>query len=406
LSKKESIRKRLLLASGRRAARSSQPGAATPAAAAAAGVAVAAAVARPRTASGVQPAGGASDHPVPSTTPVKLKKSLPPAMDAPGLSGSGRARDDVGQDGGGGGGGNVEDDTGLAPAVAEASSKWMSKAEEARNRLRRHRRSTSLGDGTELGRVSTSDVDDGTGASDVVVTASVVSGAASSLSAVPVKAVSSKLAKLGSVTGVLSKPRSSNMNLHSKIKPSAAEVAKQAADNAAAFERRGDSGEEPTAPAPPVVHGLDEAEMVLRMGSLASAAQLSKARASVARMIDLLNGVLAASRRLSCEPQNVYGYLLMRIGQPTDAVSAAVSLEDDVGADKVRQMAAATTELRDLLRIKVQDNNDLRLAATALRETSGFFQRLDAAAGQYRVAPHKLLAAQRPNLAGGESRGW
>ena len=38
----------------------------------------------------------------------------------------------------------------------------------------------------------------------------------------------------------------------------------------------------------PVVHGMDEAEMVLRMGSLASADQLSSARAAVSRMSELL----------------------------------------------------------------------------------------------------------------------
>jgi hypothetical protein len=146
---------------------------------------------------------------------------------------------------------------------------------------------------------------------------------------------------------------------------------------------------------------------VLRLGgSLASADQLSKARASVARMTELLDGVLATSRRLRCEPQNVYGYLLKRIGQPTDAVSAAVPLEQAVGADKVNQMVEATTELRSVLRIKVQDNNDLRLAATALRETTGFFKRLEAAAGQAGMEQHALLAAQRPESAKGGRKGW
>ena len=64
--------------------------------------------------------------------------------------------------------------------------------------------------------------------------------------------------------------------------------------------------------------GLDEAELVLRLGSLADAEQLAVARAAVARMTELLDDVHGTSRNLRCEPQNVYGHLLHRIGQPVD----------------------------------------------------------------------------------------
>ena len=40
------------------------------------------------------------------------------------------------------------------------------------------------------------------------------------------------------------------------------------------------------------------------------------------------------------------------MGQPTDAVSAAIPLEQALGAEKVRDMVNVTMELRNLLRIK------------------------------------------------------
>ena len=150
------------------------------------------------------------------------------------------------------------------------------------------------------------------------------------------------------------------------------------------------------------MHGLDEAEMVLRVGSLSSAETLADARAAVGRMRRLLSDVYAASKALRCEPQNAYGHLLHRVGQPTDRESRDVDLDGLLGREKVLDMVASTAELRNLLRVKVQDNNDLRLAATALGETAGFFARLDAEAAKRNVQPHEVLAAQRPE--GGRAR--
>ena len=48
------------------------------------------------------------------------------------------------------------------------------------------------------------------------------------------------------------------------------------------------------------------------------------------------------------------------------------------------------------------DGENLRLAATALGETAGFFARLDAEAAKRNVQPHEVLAAQRPE--GGRAR--
>ena len=417
-TKKESIRKRLQ--SGRRAAAAA--GAAGAVGAGATGATATATTTRPQSASGAAHT-SSSEHPMPSTTPVKLKKAPPPPVDVLATPGTSMG-------GGGSGGGDGVDGEKISPAAAKAASKWMSKAEDARNRLRRHRKSTSVGNGSELAGVGVVGAVGDDGASDVVVTASVVGTAVSSSAAAAstsapastagssaISSAAAKLAKLGSVTGV-SKPRSSVPNFSLKSKQTAAEIAKRTAENAVAFEGSAEAGAGGadasegggSSPGVPVVHGLDEAEMVLRLGgSLASQQQLSKARASVARMTELLDGVLATSRRLRCEPQNVYGYLLKKIGQPTDAVSAAVPLEQAVGTDKVNQMVEATTELRSVLRIKVQDNNDLRLAATALRETTSFFKRLDGAAGACGMEPHALLAAQ-PGAsgagAGAGRKGW
>jgi hypothetical protein len=68
-------------------------------------------------------------------------------------------------------------------------------------------------------------------------------------------------------------------------------------------------------------------------------------------------------------------------------------------------MVSVTAELRGLLRIKVQDNTDLQLAATALRETASFFARLDDAAEKCSMEPWKVLEAQRPSR-GQATRGW
>ena len=297
-------------------------------------------------------AGAEEDGPVPSTTPVKLRK--PPAAPTDG-----------------------------SRSLDAAAVPALSKAEEARNRLRgsRHRRSSS-------------------GASSFAAAEESRDAVSSSAGGAEAAAAAAKLAdKLGSVTGI--KPRSSmpNFPIKSKGGDGAAKraAAFESAERAAA-ERASAAAAAAPPPPPPEDHvpGLDEAELVLRLGSLADAEQLAVARAAVARMTELLDDVHGTSRNLRCEPQNVYGHLLHRIGQPVDRESRELPLERALGREKVLEMVAVTTEMRGLLRIKVQDNNDLRLAATALRETTGFFKRLDDAAAKRGMAPHAILAAQRP----------
>ena len=142
------------------------------------------------------------------------------------------------------------------------------------------------------------------------------------------------------------------------------------------------------------VSGMDEAEMVLRVGSLTDAKTLVTARRAVLRMRVLLDEVTRCSRDLKCEPQHVYGHLLHRLGLPVDRESRECPLERLVGVERRREMCSGVSELRNLLRIKVQDNNDLRLAQTALLETTAFFERLDAFAEKKGKTPSEVLAAQ------------
>jgi hypothetical protein len=134
--------------------------------------------------------------------------------------------------------------------------------------------------------------------------------------------------------------------------------------------------------------------MVLRVGSLCDEKTLVGARQAVHRMRALLDDVARLSRELKCEPQHVYGHVLHRLGFPVDRESRETPLERAVGAERAREMCAGVSELRNLLRIKVQDNNDLRLARTALCETADFFQRLDAFAAKKNKTPSEVLAAQ------------
>ena len=80
----------------------------------------------------------------------------------------------------------------------------------------------------------------------------------------------------------------------------------------------------------PVVRGLDEAEMVLRVDTLANEDALNAARSAVTRMTELLEYVDATSRSLGCEPRNVFGHLLFRCGAPTDPTSRQLRLNDAV----------------------------------------------------------------------------
>jgi hypothetical protein len=337
---------------------------------------------------------------------------------------------------GGGGGADTApaatdtNDEGPVPSVTPAklkqredgtdatSERVLTKAEEAKNRLRRNRRSsaTSASMGAPLGlgpRAS-----DGGAASSVSasVPAHPVNDAAQALAkpAPKVGLSASELAdRLGSVKRVI-KPRSSMPDLGRgggrgpgvSDKHAPGEDKQRSADAET-------SGSVPTSvpdatsteSGVPIVRGLDEAELVLRVATLANKDALVGARGAVVRMTELLDYVNSTSKALNCEPQNVFGHLLFRCGQPTDRTSQSLRLNDVVDPDVLRRMVSVTAELRGLLRIKVQDNTDLQLAATALRETASFFARLDDAAEKCSMEPWKVLEAQRPSR-GQATRGW
>ena len=295
------------------------------------------------------------------------------------------------------------------------SERVLTKAEEAKNRLRRNRRSsaTSASMGAPLGL--------GPRASDGGASASV----SASVPAHPVEATqalakpapkvglsASELAdRLGSVKRVI-KPRSSMPDLGRGGGRAPGDKHAPGEDK----QRSADAetpGSVPTSvpdatsteSGVPIVRGLDEAELVLRVDTLANKDALVGARGAVVRMTELLDYVNSTSKALNCEPQNVFGHLLFRCGQPTDRTSQSLRLNDVVDPDVLRRMVSVTAELRGLLRIKVQDNTDLQLAATALRETASFFARLDDAAEKYSMEPWKVLEAQRPSR-GKPARGW
>ena len=334
---------------------------------------------------------------------------------------------------GGGGGADTApaatdtNDEGPVPSVTPAklkqredgtdatSERVLTKAEEAKNRLRRNRRSsaTSASMGAPLGlgpRAS-----DGGAASSVSasVPAHPVNDAAQALAkpAPKVGLSASELAdRLGSVKRVI-KPRSSMPDLGRGGGRGPGDKNAPGEDK----QRSADAetpGSVPTSvpdatsteSGVPIVRGLDEAELVLRVDTLANKDALVGARGAVVRMTELLDYVNSTSKALSCEPQNVFGHLLFRCGQPTDRTSQSLRLNDVVDPDVLRRMVSVTAELRGLLRIKVQDNTDLQLAATALRETASFFARLDDAAEKCSMEPWKVLEAQRPSR--GQTRGW
>ena len=316
--------------------------------------------------------------------------------------------------------------TGFAPAPSATPAKLkkdhlasappaMTKAEEARARLRGSRQRRSIA-GTA------SSVASSAGASSAGGTAAPTAaprsppkpaerGSDAATAALASAAAASKLAsKLGSVSVI--KPRGERMSSKEGAAEKAEKAEKRAADaarraeHAAAFAKAAAEAEAAKAAAAKAakeaaareaeirVAGVDEAEMVLRVGSLCDEKTLVGARQAVRRMGALLDDVARLSRELKCEPQHVYGHVLHRLGFPVDRESRETPLERAVGAERAREMCAGVSELRNLLRIKVQDNNDLRLARTALCETADFFSRLDAFAAKKNKTPSEVLAAQ------------
>ena len=287
----------------------------------------------------------------------------------------------------------------------------MTKAEEARARLRGSRQRRSIaGVASSISASRSSGVSSAASSAAPPAAAQAPprpAGAPERGSDPAAAAAAAKLAsKLGSVS--VMKPRgstSSKEGAAEKAEKRAADAARRA-EHAAAFAKAAAEAEAAKAAAAKAakeaaareaehrVAGVDEAEMVLRVGSLADEKTLAGARQAVHRMRALLDDVTRLSRELKCEPQHVYGHVLHRLGFPTDRESRETPLERAVGAERAREMCAGVSELRNLLRIKVQDNNDLRLAQTALCETSAFFERLDAFAAKKNKTPSEVLAAQ------------
>ena len=292
----------------------------------------------------------------------------------------------------------------------------MTKAEEARARLRgsRQRRSIAGVASSVASSVAASSAAAAPAAPPAAAAAPPKPAGAewgSDPAAAAAAAAASKLAsKLGSVS--VMKPRGSSVSNTSAAEKKTAKAERRAADaarraeHAAAFAKAAAEAEAAKLAAVKAakeaaareaehrVAGVDEAEMVLRVGSLADEKTLLGARQAVHRMRLLLDDVTRLSKELKCEPQHVYGHVLHRLGFPVDRESRELPLERLVGLERAREMCAGVSEIRNLLRIKVQDNNDLRLAQTALCETTNFFERLDAFAAKKNKTPSEVLAAQ------------
>ncbi len=148
--------------------------------------------------------------------------------------------------------------------------------------------------------------------------------------------------------------------------------------------------------------------MVFRLGALATDADVEEATAAAQRLKKLLLRVGAAARALEAEPQAVYAYLVrhMQTQQAAAAEAAALSASwaggklraaaspqqappawhacDAAlgGADAAAALGADVGELRRVVRVKVQDNNDLALAARVVADACAFFGALAAHAAE------------------------
>mmetsp|Transcript_4136 Transcript_4136/g.4753 ORF Transcript_4136/g.4753 Transcript_4136/m.4753 type:complete len:643 (-) Transcript_4136:982-2910(-) len=138
-----------------------------------------------------------------------------------------------------------------------------------------------------------------------------------------------------------------------------------------------------------------EVQMLLRL-DLTSVFAITHAQKAIERLHDFLQDVHMTASHLHVEPQAVYQHLLQRIAAETTfygmGVDASLMSRPDDWDQMLRMaemltqlhgrqddgrimasMMSCAVELRQVLRIKVQDNNDLRTATRALEDALDFF---------------------------------
>jgi hypothetical protein len=187
------------------------------------------------------------------------------------------------------------------------------------------------------------------------------------------------------------------------------------------------------APPPPPARVLSEAalsqaatevELVFRLGSLATDGDVADAVAAASRLRHLLSTVAHVARAIGAEPQNVFAYLVTHMHCLT-AASLRSSLERQAavpaangrtrmsvthtgpppvwpdadavlgGQEGATQLCSSVAELRRLVRIKVQDNNDLALANRCVNDACSFFDSLAAFACAQGLSPSQAMAHLR-----------
>lgn len=182
-------------------------------------------------------------------------------------------------------------------------------------------------------------------------------------------------------------------------------------------------------PAPPaplsgqaLCRSATEVEMVFRLGALASERDVADAAAAARRLRAMLAAVASTARIVATEPQHVFAYLVRHMHALTPASSSAASSSaswagpsglvvspiraaqaappswaavDAALGGRAAEYGAAVAELRRLVRIKVQDNNDLALATRCVSDACAFFDALHAHAQLVGKPPAAALAELR-----------
>ena len=171
-------------------------------------------------------------------------------------------------------------------------------------------------------------------------------------------------------------------------------------------------------------HAATEVELVFRLGALATDTDVAEATAAAGRLRALLSSITTVAKALGAEPQNVFAYLVQHLhcataasvrnsldrqtavpaanGRTRMSITAAGPPPEWPDADKALggphvavELGHAVAELRRLVRIKVQDNNDLALANRCVTDACGFFDSLNAYAQAKGLSPAAAMAHLR-----------
>ena len=141
---------------------------------------------------------------------------------------------------------------------------------------------------------------------------------------------------------------------------------------------------------------------MLRVDTLANEDALNATRSAVTRMTELLEYADATSRRLGCEPQNVFGHLLFGAARPRirrRGNSASTTRWTPRGSSAWSRSPPSSDRSSGS---RFRTTTTFSSRRMALARDGGFFARLDAAAAACSKEPWRVPAAQRP---GGRARG-